>query len=305
MEDNKPDWLPHDWAMLETLDGTRYLDPDGNQYTEADAHKVFHWSEGEPEPEPSKAVTTYQSPAPIQLWQDSEPELLQTALKRRTENRANLREWIQNALVEGTDYGRIHTVGKNKCKLGANCTDPFHWSKPCLWKAGAEKIVGMLGLMAHWPDLDDQRARLLDGNQHIVLRCLLLNPDGQSISEGIGGRSLDQDYGVMNKALKMAKKSALIDAVLNACGLSEVFTQDLVDDDSPGEKSNLDEDGVRHLRAVARELFGDQGDQVIESLCRRRFHIDDGDPYQIPAFRLQDAIRSLEQKAADEGGADE
>lgn len=48
-------------------------------------------------------------------------------------------------------------------------------------------------------------------------------------ADGVGARSLEQDYGDLNKALKMAEKSAHIDATLRMAGLSEVFTQDLED----------------------------------------------------------------------------
>src|SRR5690606_15572985 len=49
------------------------------------------------------------------------------------------------------------------------------------------------------------------------------------VAEGIGARSVQQDNGDLNKALKMAGKSAHIDATLRMAGLSEVFTQDLED----------------------------------------------------------------------------
>jgi hypothetical protein len=52
---------------------------------------------------------------------------------------------------------------------------------------------------------------------------------GQVVAEGVGARNLNQDYGDFNKALKMAEKSAHIDATLRLAGLSEVFTQDLED----------------------------------------------------------------------------
>jgi hypothetical protein len=68
----------------------------------------------------------------------------------------------------------------------------------------------------------------------ILLKCQLLDMGGNTVSEGIGARTLKQDYDDANKALKMAKKSSLIDAVLNAGGLSEVFTQDV--EDIPAEQ---------------------------------------------------------------------
>ena len=48
-------------------------------------------------------------------------------------------------------------------------------------------------------------------------------------AEGTGARRIAQDNGDINKSLKMAEKSAHIDATLRVAGLSELFTQDLED----------------------------------------------------------------------------
>jgi hypothetical protein len=56
-----------------------------------------------------------------------------------------------------------------------------------------------------------------------------MSADGTVVADGIGARSAEQDYGDLNKALKMACKSAHIDATLRMAGLSEIFTQDLED----------------------------------------------------------------------------
>ena len=159
---------------------------------------------------------------------DIKPSLFKAGLERRKKNRDTLIDWVREALVEGTDFGRIHVIKKDRCPDGAYCSNPYHFSKPSLWKAGAEKISGMLGLRVAWPTLRDYEDRIIRGEAvtEILLRCELTNSDGQLVAEGIGGRTNDGD---LNKALKMAKKSGQIDAVLNVGGLSEVFTQDLED----------------------------------------------------------------------------
>ena len=164
---------------------------------------------------------------------DIDTEQLKTALTRRSENRSALLNWIRAELVEGTDWGRIHTAGKNRCTFAAQyrgneCQNPAHWSKPNLFKPGAEKITGMLGLRAEFPALARYENMILEGKQiiHIVLRCLLIGPNGQVVAEGIGARSLVKDDGDINKAFKMAEKSGMIDAVLRVGGLSAIFTQD-------------------------------------------------------------------------------
>lgn len=159
---------------------------------------------------------------------DIKPSLFKAGLERRKKNRDTLIDWVREALVEGTDFGRIHVIKKDRCDKGAYCDNPYHFSKPSLWKAGAEKISGMLGLRVTWPTLRAYEERIIRGDQinEILLRCELTNSEGVIVAEGIGGRTNDGD---LNKALKMAKKSGQIDAVLNVGGLSEVFTQDLED----------------------------------------------------------------------------
>lgn len=148
---------------------------------------------------------------------DLPAEVFRAGLDRRKANRAALMEWIRSALVEGVDYGVIQT------RRGP--------SKPSLWKPGAEKICGMLGLTAHYPTLRDYEQAALSGVvlEHIIIRCELRDGSGRVVAEGVGARSLRQDSGDLNKALKMAEKSAQIDATLRCAGLSEVFTQDLED----------------------------------------------------------------------------
>ena len=138
-------------------------------------------------------------------------------LARRKENRQSLLEWIRSALVEGTDYGRIQIKGR--------------MSKPSLFKPGAEKICGMLGVTVMFPTIPEYEARAISGQsiESIILRCEICDGSGRIVGHGLGARSVSQDNGDLNKALKMAEKSAQIDATLRMAGLSELFTQDLED----------------------------------------------------------------------------
>ena len=166
---------------------------------------------------------------------DLAPSVFKKQLDRQGANRDALMSWIKGNLVEGVDYGRIHIMPKSKCNKGKNCEIKWHFSKDTLFKSGAEKIAGMMGFRATWPRLGDYEQMCIGGGliAHVGLRCELLNSSGHLVSEGWGARSIDPQYPDLNKAVKMAKKSGLIDAVLNAGGLSEVFTQDL--DDIPPE----------------------------------------------------------------------
>ena len=167
---------------------------------------------------------------------DLPTELFQAGLERRKQNRHLLMQWLSSALVDTIDYGRIHVVGKDRCQLTrigkmADCMEPSHWSKPCLFKPGAEKISSALGVTVHYPSLRDyESAVLANAEIHmIVLRCELRDAHGNVVAEGIGARDLKTDWGDVNKALKMCAKSAHIDAVLRLAGISSMFTQDIED----------------------------------------------------------------------------
>lgn len=152
-------------------------------------------------------------------------------LDRRKQNRAALMDWIRSALIEGTDYGKIHVVSRSKCQAGKDCKNPNHFSKPSLFKPGAEKICGMLGVTVRYPTLPDyEKAALAGANlSQIIIRCEIVDASGRVVADGVGARIIAQDNGDINKALKMAEKSAHIDATLRMAGLSEVFTQDIED----------------------------------------------------------------------------
>lgn len=167
---------------------------------------------------------------------DLPADVFRAGLDRRSANRAALMVWVRSAMRVGVDFGSIHAVGKNKCQMAAqgrscDCKDPAHWSKPSLFKPGAEKICGMLGVTVRYPTLHDYEQAALNGIEikNIIIRCEILDASGRVVADGVGARVLAQDYGDLNKALKMAEKSAHIDATLRMAGLSEVFTQDLED----------------------------------------------------------------------------
>lgn len=140
------------------------------------------------------------------------------SLARRGENRSALMSWVREALVDGVDYGAIKRSNGSM-------------TKPSLRKPGAEKICGMLNVIPTFPTLKDYEQLALQGVpiDQIILRCHLLSMSGEVLADGVGARSVKQDNGDLNKALKMACKSAHIDATLRMGGLSEVFTQDLED----------------------------------------------------------------------------
>ena len=227
---------------------------------------VIESEEADSLPPPSPLVPTAASPL------DLPPAHFAAGLTRRQENRKALIAWIRNALVDGVDYGSIPT------KRGP--------SKPSLWKPGAEKITGMLGLTVAFPSLKETEQALLNGTppETILMRCELKDASGRILADGAGARSVKQDYGDYNKAIKMAEKSAHIDAVLRLAGLSEVFTQDLEDlpappgevpqpddpDPSPQRRISALEVQRLHKRIVQLQLPSLR----VMNWMRRKWHLD-------------------------------
>jgi hypothetical protein len=214
-----------------TVPPTAYLEHDANALT------------GDDKPAPAKveparkvARKTAKAEVPSVSPLDLPNDVFEAGLERRKHNRAAILNWIREALVEGTDYGRIHVFNRERCAFAKRgeaeqCPISSHWSKPSLFKPGAEKICGMLGVTVHYPNLTAYEQAALSGQRlgTIILRCELRDSHERTVAEGIGARSVQQDNGDLNKALKMAGKSAHIDATLRMAGLSEVFTQDLED----------------------------------------------------------------------------
>jgi hypothetical protein len=62
--------------------------------------------------------------------------------------------------------------------------------------------------------------------------CALSTTHGVFVGEGRGAREVAQDQD-LNKAIKMAQKSAQVDAILRIGALSDSFTQDLEDQHPP------------------------------------------------------------------------
>jgi len=178
---------------------------------------------------------------------DLPAEHFSQALIRREDNRRELLNWIKSNLQPNIDFGQIHVVGKDNCRLHREgrtneCLEPRHWSKASLWKPGAEKICGLLGLIPRFPNLSEFESAALKGIdiKVIIIKCELHTGSGFVSAEGTGARRVAQDNGDINKALKMAEKSAHIDATLRLAGLSELFTQDL--EDMRNEKADIQPD---------------------------------------------------------------
>lgn len=128
--------------------------------------------------------------------------------------------FIQEALVAGTDFGVI-----------PGC------SKPCLLKSGAEKIALYLNLIFR-TEVVGRTEDFQQGFFAYECKCYVIDVDGIVRGEGISTANSKEPryarqsgFAVQNTILKMCKKRALVDAVLNVGALSSKFTQDMEDMD--------------------------------------------------------------------------
>lgn len=209
-------------------------------------------------------------------------EQMQTALAEYTIRRDAFRDWLLKQLTEGVHYGYVPGTEPKFDNAGNMITkswdkrnnayketivSPKSWqAKRTLYKAGAEFIVDLMGVRAEYAaDVEAwQQLGAVAGN--FVFKCKLVSrATGEHVGEGIGARKVGTKGGDENNAVKMAQKSALVAAVLNSYGLSDLFTQDIEDDsappprkDNPQRDANAPQTGTRAERAAA----GDREEQL-------------------------------------------
>lgn len=159
-----------------------------------------------------KDITTNRVSVPIR---HEGIQITEESLRREEETRKLIQDYVKRNLKEGIDFYTIQFGGRE--------------SKPSLSKAGAEKFISLLHLRAEFIKDDETWEMIGRPNGVICYLCQLYTKSNILMGEGRGARDIKKDGGDVNKAIKMAEKSALIDAILRTAGLSEVFTQDLED----------------------------------------------------------------------------
>ncbi|MCT1577060.1 hypothetical protein M3E13_04285 [Oceanobacillus kimchii] len=132
---------------------------------------------------------------------------------------AELQRFVQDVMIKGVDYGLIHG-----------------FSKPTLLKPGAEKLCDVFGF-SKTAEVVNRIEHWESGIFAYEVKMKLIRKDNGIVeAEGLGScnskeSSFQQQnpYTIVNTVLKMAKKRALIDAVLSATRSSGLFTQDIED----------------------------------------------------------------------------
>lgn len=151
-----------------------------------------------------------------------------------------MRDWLRSQLVEGVHYGYPPGCEPKYDERGwvgvwsqggTKYFPPSQWTaKPSLYKAGADFVCDLMGVRDEYRADMDGWAQLGSKTDIFVYGCYLISrASGELIGEGRGVRKVGEKKGNENNAIKMAKKSAKVDAVLNAYGLADLFTQDLED----------------------------------------------------------------------------
>jgi len=203
--------------------------------------------------------------------------------KRRIEI---LQQFVKELMVEGEDYGRIEGI-----------------PKPTLLKPGAEKLCDVYGF-AKYVEVTNRIEDWDRGFFHYEVKVTLKNKrTGHIEAEGIGScnsrekKYINQDpYSIVNTLLKMAKKRALIDAVLSATRSSGIFTQDA--EDLPGVEEENGQKVIKRMISKKqknyiyklKEDIGMSDEEFNALLSKAGFKSVD----QLPSDRASNLIRYLE-----------
>lgn len=175
-------------------------------------------------------------------------------------NRVELmQKFIKEMMVPGVDFGQI-----------PGCP------KPTLLKSGAEKLCDIFGFSRQVEILN----RITDWEKGIFeyeVKVILTNKrTGLIEAEGLGScntmekKYIGQDaYSVAGTILKMAKKRALVDAVLTATRSSDIFTQDVEDMPANTHKVVTASKPVVQPPATSAKLVSDKQLTMIASLINK------------------------------------
>jgi hypothetical protein len=138
----------------------------------------------------------------------------------RAKVRANMMEqFIKEMMNEGVDYGVMSG-----------------FPKPSLFKSGAEKLADIFGFSKR-VNVINRTEDWISGLFNYEIKVTLINKKSGLIeAEGLGSCNSKEKkfknndpFTIVNTVLKMAKKRAIVDAVLSATRSSGIFSQDIED----------------------------------------------------------------------------
>lgn len=213
-----------------------------------------------------------------------------------------MNRFIDTVLIAGVDYGIIP-----------------HCSKPTLLKSGAEKIMNYLGLISR-VEIFNRVEDYNIGFFSYEIKVFLIDYNGVVKGEGVaiantreGKYAKQNGYSVQNVVLKMAKKRALVDGVLNVGNLSARFTQDVEDmniepehpvgrnpeelsaQPKPKTDKSVTQKQLKYLETLMKQH--NTSAEAMNKYCQSNFGIDDYKKITgIQASILIEKYKALEQE---------
>jgi len=183
--------------------------------------------------------------------------------KRRIEE---LQTFVEEVMVKGVDYGMV---------------DGF--SKPTLLKPGAEKLCDVFGFSKTVEVVNRVEKWDVGIFAYEVKMTLIGKDNGVIEAEGLGSCNSkeaafqQQDaFTIVNTVLKMAKKRALIDAVLSATRSSGIFTQDIEDFPTnsiiKGGGEPVTKRQLHKIYQIVAEL--NMRHEVAKEMMQMKYHVD-------------------------------
>lgn len=257
-------------------------------------------------------------------------EEMQVGLAKWKEKRDALREFILAELKEGTHYGfppgcepktqkidgKLHygvwSKGRDGAKGAYKWYPPEQWTpKPPLYAAGAALVADLFSLVAVYDADEIGWQQLGSPKGTFIYRCRLypreeVQTPETLVGEGRGARKVGQKGGDENNAVKMAMKSSLVSAVIDAFGLRDLFTQDDPppapqyetpegDDSAPHAAGRDDRFRVvcsKDLSALWEAWSGWQGNETKEQFeawchekCGRKFNHREPKQWKVDEFK--------------------
>lgn len=147
-------------------------------------------------------------------------------------------------LVRGVDFGKVP-----KAKT------------PSLWKSGAEKILMGYGLY-YDVVMTDSHKDYSNGFFYYEFTARAYDQEGRIVRTGVGCcNTSESSFGMAggfnsaNSAIKKAKKRAVVDLALTLGSLSDMFTQDIEDDNNEARASEILRDDDPITTKQAKRLF--------------------------------------------------
>lgn len=208
-----------------------------------------------------------------------------------------LQNFVKEIMIPNVDYGLIP-----KCE------------KPTLFKSGAEKLTDIFGFSKQFEVIN----RIEDWEKplfHYEIKAVLTNKKtGLVEAEGLGccnnreRKFKTQDgYSIINTILKMAKKRALIDAVLSATRSSGIFTQDIEDIDdnnlnyqnSSNNNSYAPRANIPPNKAKPLPITREQQSQIFVAASKNNIPLDYVKTLMIEKYNISES-KMLDAEQADE-----